>query len=86
MSVSESDDKQTEENQKISKKLAEQLGVDAEVAGVLIDEGFSSVDDIADADAASLETVEEFDFAYLNQPSFSLAVMIIADATSLSNL
>jgi transcription termination factor NusA len=38
-----------------------QLGVDAEVAGVLIDEGFSSVDDIADADAASLETVEEFD-------------------------
>jgi N utilization substance protein A len=33
----------------------------AEVAGVLIDEGFASVDDIADADAASLETVEEFD-------------------------
>jgi hypothetical protein len=32
MSVSESDDKQTEENQKISKKLAEQLGVDSEVA------------------------------------------------------
>jgi uncharacterized membrane protein len=27
----------------------------------LIDEGFASVDDIADADAASLETVEEFD-------------------------
>jgi N utilization substance protein A len=48
MSVSESEDKQTEENQKISEKLADQLGVDAEVAGVLIDEGFSSVDDIAD--------------------------------------
>jgi N utilization substance protein A len=52
MSVSESEDKQTEENQKISEKLADQLGVDAEVAGVLIDEGFASVDDIADADAA----------------------------------
>jgi N utilization substance protein A len=51
MSVSESEDKQTEENQKISEKLADQLGVDAEVAGVLIDEGFASVDDIADADA-----------------------------------
>jgi N utilization substance protein A len=41
MSVSESEDKQTEENQKISEKLADQLGVDAEVAGVLIDEGFA---------------------------------------------
>jgi hypothetical protein len=51
--------------QKISEKLADQLGVDAEVAGVLIDEGFASVDDIADADAASLETVEEFELAKL---------------------
>jgi N utilization substance protein A len=66
MSVSESEDKQTEENQKISEKLADQLGVDAEVAGVLIDEGFASVDDIADADAASLETVEEFDTTMVN--------------------
>lgn len=61
MSISESDDKKTEENQKISEKLAEQLGVDSEVAGVLIDEGFTSIDDVADADAASLEIVEEFD-------------------------
>jgi N utilization substance protein A len=37
----------------ISEKLAEQLGVDSEVAGVLIDEGFASIDDIADADAAN---------------------------------
>ena len=61
MSVSESDDKQAEENQKISDKLAEQLGVDAEVAGVLIEEGFSGVDDVADADIAALESIEEFD-------------------------
>jgi N utilization substance protein A len=61
MSVSESEDKQAEENQKISDKLAEKLGIDSEVAGVLIDEGFGSVDDIADADATSLEAIEEFD-------------------------
>jgi N utilization substance protein A len=50
------------ENQKISEKLADQLGVDAEVAGVLIDEGFSSVDDIADADAASSSTATSIEF------------------------
>ncbi len=61
MSVAESEDKQAEENQKVSDKLAEQLGVDAEVAGVLIEEGFASVDDVADADAEALAGIEEFD-------------------------
>ncbi|WXU00509.1 MAG: Transcription termination/antitermination protein NusA [Catillopecten margaritatus gill symbiont] len=61
MSVSESEDKQAEENQKTSKKLGEKLGVDAEVAAVLIDEGFDSVDAVADADTANLEGIEEFD-------------------------
>ncbi|SMN12068.1 Transcription termination protein NusA [uncultured Candidatus Thioglobus sp.] len=67
MSVSESEDKQAEENQKTSEKLAEQLGVDAEVAGVLIDEGFHSIDDIADAEAASLEAIEEFDASMVEE-------------------
>jgi hypothetical protein len=53
MSVSESDNKQTEENQKISEKLAEQLGVDSEVAGGLIDEGIASIDGYADEDHVS---------------------------------
>lgn len=67
MSVSESDDKQAETNQKISDKLAEQLGIDSEVAGVLIDEGFGSIDGIADADAASLEAIEEFDASMVEE-------------------
>ncbi|CAB9540374.1 Transcription termination protein NusA [uncultured Gammaproteobacteria bacterium] len=67
MSTSESNDKQEKENQKISNKLAEQLGVDSEVAGVLIDEGFVSVDDIADADATSLENIEEFDVSMVEE-------------------
>ncbi|SMM99867.1 Transcription termination protein NusA [uncultured Candidatus Thioglobus sp.] len=67
MSVSESEDKQAEENQKTSEKLAEQLGVDAEVAGVLIDEGFHSIDNIADAETASLEAIEEFDASMVEE-------------------
>jgi N utilization substance protein A len=61
MSVSESGEKQAEETQKISEKLAEQLGVDSEVAGVLIEEGYGSVDEVVDADSETLEAIEEFD-------------------------
>lgn len=61
MSVSESDEKQAAETQKISDKLAEQLGVDSEVAAILIDEGFMGIDDVADTDAQNLENIEEFD-------------------------
>ncbi|SFV89350.1 Transcription termination protein NusA [hydrothermal vent metagenome] len=67
MSVSESDDKQAEENQKVSDKLAEKLGIDSEVAAVLIDEGFGGVDAVADADAASLESIEEFDASMVEE-------------------
>ncbi len=67
MSVSESEDKQAEENQKINDKLAEQLGVDAEVAGVLIEEGFTSIDDIADADISVLKNIEEFDTSMVEE-------------------
>ncbi len=86
MSVSESDSKQAEENQKISDKLAEQLGVDSEVAGVLIDEGFGSIDDVADADAASLEAVEEFDASMVEElqerASDAQLVQALGDAES----
>jgi N utilization substance protein A len=61
MSSADADEKQTAETQKISDKLADKLGVDNEVAGVLFEEGFISVDDIADADATVLENIEEFD-------------------------
>jgi N utilization substance protein A len=61
MSLSDADDLQTKEIQKTSEKLAENLGVDSEVAGVLIDEGYSSLDEIAEADAEVLTQIEEFD-------------------------
>jgi N utilization substance protein A len=41
--------------------LADNLGIDAEVAGVLIDEGYTSLYEIAEAEADTLSQIEEFD-------------------------
>ena len=61
MSLNEADEMQAQEIQKTGEKPAEKLGVDAEVAGVLIDEGYTSLDDIAEAEAETLSKIEEFD-------------------------
>jgi len=61
MSLADADAAQAKEAQKIGEKLAEKLGVDAEVAGVLIDEGYTSLDEIAEADSDILSKIEEFD-------------------------
>ncbi len=86
MSVGEADEKQAGENQKTSEKLAEKLGVDSEVAGVLIDEGFGSIDEVADADAASLASIEEFDTSMVEElqerASDAQLVQALGDAES----
>ena len=61
MSLNDADEMQAQEIQKTGEKLAEKLGVEAEVAGVLIDEGYTSLDDIAEAEAETLSKIEEFD-------------------------
>ncbi|MDC1536442.1 transcription termination factor NusA [Candidatus Thioglobus sp.] len=61
MSISDADDIQAKELQKTGEKLAEKLGVDAEVAAVLIDEGYTSLDEIAEAESDALSKIEEFD-------------------------
>tara|TARA_B110000967_G_C18895241_1_gene570156 strand:- start:2671 stop:4146 length:1476 start_codon:yes stop_codon:yes gene_type:complete len=61
MSVADADEIQAKELQKTGEKLAEKLGVDAEVAGVLIDEGYTNLDEIAEADSDVLSKIEEFD-------------------------
>ncbi len=67
MSTIQADEKQAQETLKISDKLADQLGVDSEVAGVLIEEGFDSVDELVDADAQILESIEEFDASMVEE-------------------
>ncbi len=61
MSVTEAEDKQAQENQKTSDKLADQLGVDTEVADVLMEEGFDNIDELAEADSQTLAQIAEFD-------------------------
>jgi len=61
MSLSDADELQAQELQKTGEKLAEKLGVDAEVAGVLIDEGYTNLDEIAEAESEILSKIEEFD-------------------------
>ena len=61
MSIADADDLNAKELQKTGEKLAETLGIDAEVAGVLIDEGYTSLDEIAEAEAEALSEIEEFD-------------------------
>ena len=61
MSLIDADELQAKELQKTGEKLAEKLGIDAEVAGVLIDEGYTSLDEIAEAEAGTLSQIEEFD-------------------------
>ena len=67
MSTTDADEKQAEESQKVSDKLADKLGVDSEVAGVLLEEGFGTVGDIADADSQVLENIEEFDASMVEE-------------------
>ena len=61
MSISDANDIQAKELQKTGEKLAEKLGVDAEVAAVLIDEGYTNLDEIAEAESDALSKIEEFD-------------------------
>ena len=61
MSLADADDLNAKELQKTGEKLAETLGIDAEVAGVLIDEGYTNLDEIAEAAAEALSEIEEFD-------------------------
>ena len=61
MSLADADELKAKEVQKTGEKLAEKLGIDAEVAGVLIDEGYTNLDEIAEAESDTLSEIEEFD-------------------------
>jgi len=61
MSLIDADELQAKEVQKTCEKVADKLGIDTEVAGVLIDEGYTSLNEIAEAEADTLSQIEEFD-------------------------
>jgi N utilization substance protein A len=61
MSEEEFDAKSEAEAAEIQKKLMEQLDVDEDVALILVQEGFSSVEEIAYVDESEMLGIEEFD-------------------------
>lgn len=61
MSESQADEKSEEELQTVQQQFMEQLDVDEEVAVILAQEGFSSLEEIAYVPAQELAGIEEFD-------------------------
>lgn len=61
MSATQADAKNQEEEQKLLNTFVRQLDVDEEVAGILIREGFSSVEELAYVPSKELLEIEEFD-------------------------
>lgn len=63
----QSQERQALENQRISQIFIEQLDIDAEVADILIDEGFSSVEEIAYVPIEELVSIDGFDEDLVNE-------------------
>ncbi|RMG31219.1 MAG: transcription termination/antitermination protein NusA [Gammaproteobacteria bacterium] len=61
MTVEEAERKSEEEAQRIQAQFMEQLNVDEEVAAILTQEGFTTIDEIAYVPASELLEIEEFD-------------------------
>lgn len=61
MSESQAAEKSEEEAKKVQQGFMDQLDVDEEVAVILVQEGFSTIEEIAYVPASELLTIEEFD-------------------------
>jgi len=61
MTEAQADEKSDAESASILKVFMEGLDVDEEVANILIEEGFSSMDEVAYVPKAEMEAIEEFD-------------------------
>ncbi|HVT36410.1 MAG TPA: transcription termination factor NusA [Nevskiaceae bacterium] len=61
MTAAEADAKKESENQNVQQMFQEALDVDAEVASILVQEGFTTLEEIAYVEAAELAQIEEFD-------------------------
>jgi N utilization substance protein A len=61
MTAADAQAKHTQENESTQKLFIEQLGVDAEVAAVLVEEGFSTLEEVAYVPQQELTQIEGFD-------------------------
>lgn len=61
MSVQDAENKSEAETQTLQKLFMEQLDVDEEVANILVQEGFSSIEEVAYVPESEMSKIEEFD-------------------------
>ncbi len=61
MTVEEAEQRSEAEAQKLQQRFMEELGVDEEVAGILVDEGFISLEEVAYVPIQEMQQIEEFD-------------------------
>ena len=61
MSVQQADAKSEAESQELAKLFMDHLGVDEEVANILVQEGFSSIEEVAYVPESEMADIEEFD-------------------------
>ena len=67
MSEAQATQKTEAESQTLQKLFMEQLDVDADVSAILVQEGFSSIEEIAYVPTAELLSIEEFDEATVEE-------------------
>ncbi|MEE9551839.1 MAG: transcription termination factor NusA [Gammaproteobacteria bacterium] len=67
MSVEQADEKSEEEAQILQALFVEQLDVDEEVANILVQEGFSSIEEVAYVPESEMLNIEEFDNELVNE-------------------
>lgn len=61
MTTADAESKKDEENQSVLEMFMEHLDVDAEVAGVLVQEGFTTLEEVAYVPTQEMTGIEEFD-------------------------
>ena len=61
MTEKEAEERSDEENQRLLAEFKEKLDVDDEVAGILVAEGFSTIEEVAYVPEAELDSIDEFD-------------------------
>jgi len=61
MTEKEAEERSDEENQRLLAEFKEKLDVDDEVAGILVAEGFSTIEEVAYVPEAELDAIDEFD-------------------------
>ena len=67
MTEKEAEERSDEENQKLLAEFKDKLDVDEEVAGILVAEGFSTIEEVAYVPEAELNSIEEFDADMVNE-------------------